>query len=89
VLETSQDAHTLWRAVQVLGRIDPGNPKAREALIKLLETTTPNDYTRWQVALIQEQFDPGNPKAIAALIKILETTQNEDILLSAAPQEWQ
>jgi HEAT repeat protein len=32
-------------AAQSLGKIDPGNPKAIEALIKVLETTQ-DDYTR-------------------------------------------
>jgi HEAT repeat protein len=62
-METTQDAHILWQAVQTLENIDPGNPKTIEGLIKVLETTQ-NDYTRRQAAKRLEKIGMGNPKAI-------------------------
>jgi HEAT repeat protein len=62
-----------------LGRIDLGNPKAIEALIKVLETTQ-NVSILWIAVESLEKIGTGNPKAIEALIKVLETTQNVCIL---------
>jgi HEAT repeat protein len=40
VLETTQNYDSLWKAAESLEKIDPGNPKAIEALIKVLETSS-------------------------------------------------
>ncbi len=38
LVETSQNTDTPWQAIESLGKIGTGNPKAIEALIKVLET---------------------------------------------------
>jgi HEAT repeat protein len=72
IIENCQKEGTRWRAAESLGEIDPGNPKAIAALIKILETTNNKYAYNWA------RIDQGNPKAIAALISILETTEDED-----------
>jgi HEAT repeat protein len=58
-------------AAESLEKIDPGNPKAIETLIKVLETT-PDHYTRMLAAQSLEKIGTGNSKAIEALIKARE-----------------
>jgi CHAT domain-containing protein len=66
-----------------LGKIDPGNLKAIEALIQVLGTTQ-NDYTCWRAAELLERFGTGNPKVIEALIQVLDATHNESTRKQAA-----
>jgi HEAT repeat protein len=63
-------------AAQSLENIDSGNPKAIEALIKVLETTQ-YAHSLWQAAQTLGNIGTGKPKAIVAFIKVLETNQND------------
>jgi hypothetical protein len=65
------------RAAESLEKIDPGNPKAIEALIKVLETTQ-DDSHLWDSRPKLGNIGTANPKAIEALIKVVETTHNDD-----------
>jgi len=64
------------QAAESLEEIDPGNPKAIEALIQLLDRTQ-NEETRLQAAESLEEIGTGNPKVIEALIELLDRTQDE------------
>ena len=77
VLETTEDEDIRWRVANSLGKIDPGNELAIQALIRVLETTEDED-TRWLVAESLGKIDPGNELAIRALIRVLETSEDED-----------
>ena len=69
-LDTTKDEDTRKEVAEILGEIDPGNPKAITALIQLLDTTK-DDYTRREVAEILGKIAAGNPQEIEKLLNIL------------------
>jgi GTPase SAR1 family protein len=70
------DEYTRRLVAESLGKIDPGNPKAIAALIKVIETTKNKD-TRNRAAESLEKIGQGNPEAIAALVKLIENSKDK------------
>jgi HEAT repeat protein len=66
-----------------LGKIDPGNQQAIEALVRILETTK-DEEIRTRAAESLGKIGTGNQQAIEALVRILETAEDEDTRRSAA-----
>jgi HEAT repeat protein len=63
-----------------LGKIDPGNQQAIEALVRILDTAE----HEWSAAECLGEIDPGNQQAIEVLVRILDTTEPEFIRRRAA-----
>ncbi|HEY9605356.1 MAG TPA: HEAT repeat domain-containing protein, partial [Allocoleopsis sp.] len=66
-----------------LGLIGKGNERARDALVRVLETTE-DEETRSHAASSLWKIDPGNSKAINELVQLLKTTEDENTRWSAA-----
>ncbi|KST67839.1 HEAT repeat domain-containing protein, partial [Mastigocoleus testarum] len=71
------DNDTRRQAAESLGKIDPDNPQAINALIQLLSNKNLDNDTRRQTAESLRKIDPGNLQAINALIQLL-SDQNLD-----------
>ncbi len=75
--------HTL--VADSLEKIDPGNPKARAAWLKLFEISK-DESTRKRASFTVQFTEPEqrNVESIAALVKVLETSKDEKTRRNAA-----
>ncbi len=65
-----------------LGKIDPGNPVAIDALVQLLRTSNNESILRRAIQSLGK-IGAGNPVAIDALVQLLRTSKDESSLLQA------
>jgi HEAT repeat protein len=61
-----------------LGKIDPGNQNAIDALVQLLNSPNLDDDTRRQVAESLGNIGQGNQNAIDALVQLLNSPNLDD-----------
>ncbi|NEP72109.1 MAG: hypothetical protein F6K08_07580 [Okeania sp. SIO1H6] len=55
MLESTSNHHARREAAKLLGKIDPGNKKAINALLQLLVSTTENSTPREAVELLEKK----------------------------------
>ncbi|NEP89069.1 MAG: hypothetical protein F6K18_20790 [Okeania sp. SIO2C2] len=58
-MESTSNHHARREAAKLLGKIDPGNKKAINALLQLLVSTTENSTSREAVELLEKTSETG------------------------------
>jgi HEAT repeat protein len=83
LLDTNDDERTLREAAEVLGKLDPGNPKVSITLINLLAKTS-SDVIILRVAESFIKLDIHKPIAVKALEFLIKNSHDKVVPIHAA-----
>ena len=83
LISNSNDNSTKYSVAQSLGKIDPGNENAINALVDLIRNSN-NYFTNKYAVLSLGEIAVGNENAINALVDIIRNSNHDDTKSSAA-----